>query len=170
VTAIPRLCTRTDLEDLLSIQGAVAFADDEDDTDAHDAILWAIDTASSDICLMLSRRYTPQQLQQSIMIRRWAAVYACRTLCQRRGNGVPQSVLDRVSEIDEHVERLMTYRSDLPDVTDSNVRTPSVVTLRVDNRFYVDRLRVVDQQSTGPVQSALGRRNDIDQWFSWFFV
>lgn len=155
---------------MLSIQGAVAFADDEDDTDAHDIILWAIDTASSDICLMLSRRYTPQQLSQSLLIRNWASIYSCRTLCQRRGNGVPQSVLDRVAEIDDHIERLMTYRSDLPDVADSTVRIPSVVGLRVDNRFYTERLRVVDQQSTGPAQSALGRRNDIDQWFSWFFV
>lgn len=133
-------CTVDDLVRILSSAGAIAFSDHNEDGVADPGVYNdCIDQAYQEINFALHERYDPDQLENSSLINRWAAVISCYFLCHRRGNPVPESIQSEVSRIlfdeDSALSEIRRGNRTLPGLEPNRGQAPSFANMGIDRRF-----------------------------------
>lgn len=140
--------SQADLERLLSSRGVQSFADhDQDGTSDPDVIDDCLVQASQEIELYC-KRYEPADLANSPLVNRWATVLAVVFLCQRRGNGVPESLAEEFKRIYELLMQIGSGIFELPGIAASADSVPKF------SNMTVDRLAGNRQLRTIPVPGA----------------
>lgn len=95
------------MERYLSSFGVVAFSDHDDDGAADELVVEdCIGEATRVVKNMLCRRYGASDLEGNLTAQDLATVLACRCLCLRRGNGVPDSLEMRYQEVLAYLREL----------------------------------------------------------------
>jgi phage gp36-like protein len=145
-------CTVEDMERLFSTVGVTAFSDhDEDTTRDVDVVEDCINQASQLLDFYLRHAHSQAQIASSTLVNRWCTVMAVRYLCQRRGNGVPESVeLEWADEIKPLLEELRKDREALPGIDREDEDYMTMSNLRVDRRFNTSTIRVTPSNSSRP--------------------
>lgn len=141
------LCSETDMQRLFSAAGVLSFAD-------HDADGTA-DTGVTDDCInqatgeiqFYCNQYAAADLADSTLVSRWATVLAVRFLCQRRGNGVPDSIESEYQDIKENLKEVRAGFP-IPGVPYRTNSLPTMSNVRIDRRFPDSTVRVTPNNST----------------------
>jgi phage gp36-like protein len=148
---------RDDVERIWSQYGVMARADDDDDLDDEDLneeenVPFALSKGAADINVYLLQRYTVAVVQTSTWVRWVNALFAAVELARRRGNPVPQPLLDEYNRLLEILKAIAS--GEMPFVTDTGLappehdNTPFVSNLTVDTRPRRAKIRRVDATST----------------------
>lgn len=150
--------SEAEMQRLFSNKGVDLRVDDlEDPTNTFTDI---ISEATDTINFYAELYYDPEDLNNSILIRRWATWIGVYLLSQRRGNSAQYearyieiiNILEQISSGDRIIPRLAT-REDF---------TPAMSNVHVDDRFRVHKLRVHPTISTG---GASGKAQDLSPRF-----
>jgi phage gp36-like protein len=145
----PAYCDEADMRRLFSVYGVTAFADhDQDGEPDAEVVNDCINQATEEVGLYAQQWYTPAQLDTSTLVNRWATTLACYFLCQRRGNGPPQSLADEFARIMARLEQIAAGTLKLPGIAMRDDMRPSMSNLRVDRRYPNSRIRVTPTNST----------------------
>lgn len=162
---ITPLTTAEEMRELLSAQGVLAWSDhNQDGAEDVNIIPTCVNFASTFIGGKLAKRFPLIALATAYLIREFATVIACRTLCMRRGNPIPDSLEMRYQEIVQRDGLLdQVANGTLPLIDDEGELivgrgfAPTFSNLRVERRYPTQKIRVV-QQTSSPAQSTQ-RRN-----------
>ena len=107
--------------------------------------------------------YDADDLANSRWVRYHATWIALVLLCRRRGNQVPQGIMDRYNEIIADLEMVRDGKMQIPRVPTTFNNLPSMSNMRVDDRFYTRKLRVNPNISVGGTDGT----QDLDWWWSY---
>lgn len=155
--SIPKLTSSDAMDRYLSAQGLVGFADHNDDGFDDDGVIdECILYASGFLLSPLVARYPVASMASAIMIPELATVIACRTLCTRRGNPIPESLEMRYQEIvkkDGLLDQIASGKLMLIDGNGNQVPGrggyyPVHSNLQVDRRFTQEQIRVQQGSSS----------------------
>lgn len=153
-------CTQTDLETKFSSYGVTAFSDHDDTGSTNETVVDnCIDEASSEVDMYCSRFYTSAILAESRWINHACVTIALKLLCECRGNPVPDSLMNRYTEIIAKLERLRDGLDQLPDSALRSDLRPGFSNISIDRRYRFSRARVnktssTQRESTLPIKSA----------------
>lgn len=153
-------CTQAELELKFSAYGVQAFSDHDDTGSANeDVITSCIDEASGEIDMYCSRFYTSSVLADSRWINHSCVTIALKVLCECRGNPVPDSLMNRYTEIIKMLERIRDGQDQLPDSALRSDLRPGFSNISIDRRYRFSRARVnktssTQRESTLPIKSA----------------
>src|SRR5262245_20360010 len=96
LASITLLCSKADVERVLSVLGVQLRLDDNNDgaTDADEDLRMndALIQASETCYYYLYQKYTPNAISRSNLVNRWAADLAAYVLCGDRSDPAPESV------------------------------------------------------------------------------
>lgn len=138
-------CQQSDIEDVLSVDGLSLRLDDNNDgaVDATEQgrVTRSIYYATSRLGMYLSR-YNAADLQQSQVVTEWAAIFATRWLCNRRGNGVPSGIQEAYDEAMLEIKEVQAGRMDLMEVAAREVPWFAWSNCRVSAAYRLRRIRV----------------------------
>jgi phage gp36-like protein len=163
--ALTPYCTATQLDQIWSDYGVTLRADDYEDNQRDDGILDAvIEKATADVNLYLLQRYSVAILADNTWVK-WATAYiAAVALGRRRGNGVPQPLLEEMERYIEALKQIQAGTIELPGdsgiVTPTFDQLPSVSNMTIDSRFGRNNVRRVERTSTGKRAGAGVKQND----------
>jgi len=148
----PVYCTEADMNRYLSANAVIDFADHDEDNTADTGVTDdCINQATEELDLFLTERYAQAELQTSTIVNRWATVIACRFLCQRRGNVVPDSMETEWERIQGHLEAIAADRRSLPGIALRDQMIPTMSNLAIDQRYRRNKSRVTrTNSSTAP--------------------
>jgi len=146
-------CTTDDVRSLISIEGALAYSDD-DESGANSAaelayITAAIEWGASQIDFYLVRRYDLDDVTSSNFLKFVNVVFAARNLAVRRFQGIHESIGTLYDEAVEMLRDIKANRSDIPDVIESYNHLPTVTNYWTQFWSSSTPIRVVDGESTG---------------------
>lgn len=155
--ALPTLTDAARMDRCLSAYGIIAFADHDSDGLSDPVVVdECIEYSIAEIIGKLVQRYEPAVLANVPVISEYATIIACRTLCTRRGNPVPEPLEMRYQEIiavGGLLDQIASGKRLLIDADGNLVRPrgsfgPSFSNLTVDRGFNEKRIRVVDGASS----------------------
>ena len=158
------LSDRNSLERYLSTQGVVSFSEHDSQGPEGAIVDECIAFASALFLGRLISRYPLSSLRRSPLSNEFCTVIAARTLCNRRGNPIPESTEMRYQEIIERdglIDQIYKGTIKLVDANGSIIagkgsNHPTMSNLRVDRRHINEKIRVKTQSST-PVNTDLER-------------
>lgn len=144
-------CTVADVESVLSRLGVELRSQDESSVPVLDTahVNDAIEEASEDAALFLLERYESAALATSAWLKRKVAFLAACSLMIRRGEGMPQSWIDKRDEIFGFFKQIMRHILDIPGLAVAGETMPTVSNYRVALRFPNMPVRVNTSASTG---------------------
>ena len=146
-------CTITELRRYLSAQGVTDFAD-HDASGAADSQVVAdcINQATGEIDMYARQRYAVAGLNAHDLITRWCVVMSAYFLCQRRGNPVPDSILNEFLRITDpdigFLAKVASGRLQLPGLALGDDLRPTWSNLAVDRRHRRSAVRVTKENSS----------------------
>lgn len=156
--------TVADVEDILSVEGVSYRIDDNenghisDDDTLH--ITKAIDYADWKIKFYLKLKYLDTTLDSSAFITFCSAWLAAKWLCRRRGQSVPESVMEATDEIEEMLVDIKHGKAAIPEVTpDTNSAISSVIVGTV-RMGYRNKFRKDPRSSTQ--EDTFDNNKDVD--------
>ena len=163
--AVTALCTQTDMQYILSVKGVLLRMDDAGNGSAEtDFVDEIIEIASVWVNQHLFDRYATATIQASSWAK-WAAAHKAVVLAsKRRGNSVPESLLEELDVYIAELERIRDGKSNL--MTDTGVATPThdelptVSNMTVDSRYTRNNVRRVKSSSTGDDAAAGVQQDD----------
>ena len=161
-------CSQTEINAIWSAFGVNARLDDDLDGVADQDIAAVIEQASSRMNRFLLRRYSAATISAATWAKWCCAVFAAAILARRRGNDIPQSLVDEVQEYNETLKAIGQGTEDLmADDGPANPisdETPAYSNLTIDGRFTRSKVRRVPSSSSGGPQQNNGRQqnNSID--------
>lgn len=139
------LTSQGELERLYSQVGVELRTLDGNDTDILDEIIaWASETVAS----YTLHHYDTTELLTSPWARRRATVLAAYYLSQRRGN--PAQFVAEAKRVMEDLELVRTNKVLIPDARVRAADVPAISSFRIDDRYWINKQRVVKSQSTKP--------------------
>lgn len=146
--AVTTFCAQSDVERLLSSQGALDAADHDEDGAADTSVITdCIEQASQEVSLYANRWHTDAQLATSALVTRWTTTLAAFFLTQRRGNPVPDSLAVEFARLTAPPDGMLLKIADgkfqVPGLAMRSGVTPQFSNLQVDRRYARDKLRVV---------------------------
>lgn len=144
-----QLTSKAEIERVFSTIGVDLRVLDAGDTPSEDAMIdeiinWASETIES----YTLKHYDSADLTGSKWTRRRATILACYYLSQRRGNP-PQFVAEAKRVMDD-LTAVNENKIIIPDAMAAVADVPACSSYRVDDRFVVNKQRVVPSQSTKP--------------------
>lgn len=146
------LCTRADVDAILSVSGLNARTDDDAAT-----VAYGIEVASATVREYLSAGYADDQLLASAWVRHRTAEWAAQWYCRRRGDPVPESIADAVrmyyGEPGEpgRMEMVRKGSLDVPDAVRIRAAVPGMSNVHI-HQGPAGNVTVVERQrSTGAV-------------------
>lgn len=139
----------------LTDQGVISFSE-RDGVDSYGSV--QAECISFAIAYMkgrLSSRFDTNQLHRSPILREFTTVIACRTLCTRMGNPIPDSTEMRYQEIiasDGMIDQIYKGKLKLIDdlgnlIFGTAPSAPVLSNLRVNRRYPNEKVRVIRQTS-----------------------
>lgn len=153
--------TRAAIERVLSLEGAVLHADDDQDWVGEPGVYEDVaEEASEDIDLYCRERYDEAALASSGWIQRKAAVLGAYYLCCRRGNPPPDSLQRRYDKIFEELALIQKGQLDVPGLAEAHSTAPCLSNVRLDGRFRQSKIRVQPSISTGTPPQHLTQKVD----------
>lgn len=171
-TSLPVLgktyCSQTEINAVWSAFGVNVRLDDDLDGVADQDVAAIIEQASSRMNRFLFRRYTALTISACTWAKWCCAAMAAAIIARRRGNDIPQSLVDEVKDYQDALTAIGDGREDLPaddgPATPKWDETPAFSNLTIDGRFTRAKVRRVPSTSSGGPQSANGRmqNNSID--------
>ncbi len=152
-------CDINDVRDVLSQQG-VQLAVDDDPPSTWGRVL---DKAGNRIDSFLFKRYDPDQLILSDLVRDWAAGLAAYYLRIRRGNPVPDGIAALYQEIMEGLKEVRSALTDIPGIAPRCANAPGLSVKRSTLRPYP---RTVVETSQNPKGAGIpaGPYQHRDPW------
>lgn len=156
-------CSLSDVQFVLSSFGVEARANDADepitfDTDEVAAsaatVASAIEKATVDMNLYLFQNYTLAACRDATWCKWCDAIFAAVELCRRRGNTIPQALLDEYNRYLEALKQIASGALALP--SDSGLEAPQfdmaavVTNFTVDSRYPAKIRRVRATSTTSP--------------------
>jgi hypothetical protein len=166
-------CSISEIEAIYSIFGVNARLDDDQDGYGEVNVGAIIEQATSMMNRYLLKRYGVTAIAATTWAKWCCATLGAVLIARRRGNDVPQSILD---ERDDYLEALKAIGNGQEDLiaddgpaSTAYDETPTVSNLTVDGRFTRQKVRRVPTTSTGGGQKANGRmqNNAIDYQGPW---
>ena len=165
-------CTETQLDDLLSSFGVQVRTDDEDSGSTDESqIQPVIERATADVNFSLMQRYPLAIIAPSgtaITWVKWAtAIIAAVYLCQRRGNDVPETLVEAFDEtkakLKEIADGTMQLVGDSGIVNPQFDDTPTVSNFRFNDWFRLQKIRRTADNSTGGYQPSGNGRKQFNE-------
>lgn len=143
------LTSREEIERIFSSIGVDLRVDDaatptEEDNIMDEIIDWASETIASYTLL----HYDTSVLVESAWTRRRATILACYYLSQRRGN--PGQFVAEAKRTMDDLQLVADHKIIIPDAIVAAADVPAISSFRVDDRYNVNKQRVVKTQSTKP--------------------
>lgn len=158
-------CTVEDVIEILSEEGVNYRIDDNENghisTNETARVQTSIDQASLRIDFWMSRKYFPATLDQSQFIMFCCVWISSRYLCRRRGGGVPTSIDDTATEMEDMLKQIyygQAYIPDVPPDTNSGISSIVVGTMKMG---YEQPFRKQQNIST-PEMDTMNNR-----WLNW---
>jgi len=139
-------CDQTDAEAVLSVLGVAARLDDddsgtvEDNEQAYMPTLISWTTARVNDYLL--GKHPASELAGSWIVNRWAAILLAELLCQRRGNPVPGSLKELVTDTLDRMGKVQDGKTVLADAAQRDAAFFSFVNARVDIGYRLRKVRV----------------------------
>jgi hypothetical protein len=110
--------------------------------------------------------YEAADLADNRWVRARATWIGLVLLCRRRGNAVPESIMQRYDEIIEELQMVLAGRLQIPRLNTISDMTPAMSNLEVDNRYRTRKLRVNPNISVG---SITGQQDvSLESSYDWF--
>ena len=157
---------RSWMESLLSIDGVSLRTDDDGDgalNARESAYLMdqAINVATERVNGYLIKRYNPVDLVTSYEVWDWTTLFACRWLCHRRGNPIPESTQLLYDEALEALKEVRSGKRDIANAAPADEEFPVYSNMELDPRYWLRKLRVqrgVSSSDRGPAKPPLPSR------------
>ena len=130
---------------ILSTSGVNLRVDDLDDTTV--LMTEIVNEATDMINYYCGLNYAEFDLNNSVLVRRWASWIGCYLLSQRRGN--PAMFEDRMAEVIALLEEITRHDRIIPRLPTREDLTPAMSNLHIDDRFRTHKIRVHPTISTG---------------------
>ena len=130
---------------ILSSSGVNLRVDDLDDTTT--LMTEIVSEATDMINYYCGLNYDESDLNNSVLVRRWASWIGCYLLSQRRGN--PAMFEDRMQEVIVLLEEITRHDRIIPRLPTREDLTPAMSNLHIDDRFRTHKIRVHPTISTG---------------------
>lgn len=172
--------SESDLDGILSPFGVEVRKDDDPDNliapatnAANEAanITSVLQQATVKVNQKLVTRYTIAVLQASTWVRFCTAYLAARALCLRRGNPVPEAILNECEEYDKELAGIFQGIASL--VCDTGLApprfdpSPTVTNYSVDSRYARGKVRRIPTTSTGGSQSGDRKQQNMREFVWW---
>lgn len=145
-------CSQDDVEAILSANGVRLRLDDdgseEISAEEQEAMDFALGDAAVTIDQYLAAMHTPAYLATSRWVNNRAAWLSVLALCERRGNPVPESLMDRSEKIFEELEYHRDTSRPIAGVPLRTSMAPTWSNVRVDPRYQFKAIRVEKQTSS----------------------
>ena len=142
------LTSSAELERLFSQVGVELRTLDGDQTTIVDEIVdWVTETIAS----FTLHHYDTENLEASPWARRRATILAAYYLSQRKGN--PAQFVAEAKRVMEELELVRTNKILIPNVPVRAADVPTISSFRVDDRYLINKQRIVKSQSTKPSPS-----------------
>lgn len=167
--SITSYCTSTEVTQILSANGLLRRADDNEDGTEDTLVVAAfIEKASSIMNKYLFKRYTAAVIAASTWAKWCCASIASYLMATRHGNVSPQSLKD---ERDDYIQMLKDMEAGVESLpADDGVATEaydnsmSVTNYTIDGRFHRSKVRRVPEISTGgPQLPGLEQHNAVSR-------
>lgn len=140
--ALPLLTDTTLVNQRLSDYGVRLRVDDDGNgslsTAEQASRTECLTVGSETVYSYLYDRYDPAAVRQVRLAWAWASDFACYELCRRRGNPVPENLIEHLERVEERLDRIRQGKENLMGcarraypVSVSNVRTVPVYNWRV---------------------------------------
>ena len=157
-------CTIDDVRDVLSAAGVTLASDDSPPTAYGNAIA----KAGNVIVKYLFRRYDPNSLMQSDLVKDWAAAVAAFKLRTRRGNPAPPGVIEAYQEALEDLKQMKAGVNEIPGISPRKQYAPGLSKMRSTLRPY-PRAVVEPSQGTTLGGTPANYHQHSDPWdtFGW---
>lgn len=101
-----------------------------------------INEATDEVNGYLLRRYRAVNLMNSWKVRRVTSVIACVMLCRRRGNSVPEDLMDEYDRVLDWLEAVHDNDKNVAGIQEIEATQPIMSNVSLDDRFRTRRLRV----------------------------
>ncbi|MDE2097156.1 MAG: hypothetical protein KGL39_07910 [Patescibacteria group bacterium] len=149
-------CSEGDLEELMSIEGKVALADDDDTGGINQsvslltvanpnqqrfvtrALNWGTDRVNF-FCLTL---YAASDLATSDMVNQWATICAAWWFSHRRGNPPPGAYEELYKDTIADLKSVKSGENQIPDIGYREVQWPAWSNIHVSTVYQLKRSRV----------------------------
>lgn len=157
-------CSIGDMHDILSRDGVALSKDDYPPSDYGRAL----DKAGNQIEKFLYKRYDPDQLALSDLVRDWAAVIACYHLRTRRGNPVPPGLAALYEETIADLEEIKKAQNDIPHIAPRCAAAPGLSVKKPTLRPYPRTVVETSQGTkTGGIPAGPDQHRDPYDRFGW---
>lgn len=156
-TAANIYCTIEDVEDILSSVG-VSLATDDSSPSSYGA---ALAKAGNKIDFYLGRRYKPESLARSDMVKDWAALLAAWYIRNRRGDPPPQGLANLYHEAVAEMELVRKGQMDITGIGVRRSLAPSMSVIRPTMRPF-PRTVVEKSRSTKGAGPTEGYKQNAD--------
>lgn len=170
--SLPRIgnlyCTAAEIQAVWSAFGVNVRLDDDLDGVADQDISAVIEQATSRINGFVLRRYAVDACTQSTWLKWCCATFSAALLARRRGNDIPQSLIDETKDYRDLLDEIKAGSFDLPaddgPAAPLSDESPAISNLTIDGRWTRAKIRRVPTTSTGGPQANNGRiqSNAID--------
>ena len=151
--AVQTYCTRTDIDAIWSVIGVTMRVDDDESgvAEANELayVTAAIESAASDMNLLLGKRYVLSDLVGNDWCRFCNADLAACEIAKRRGNGVPPEFDAKCQKRMEMLESIAAGNLPIPGVVDSLNHSPALTNYQVELWRRDSQIRRDTQTSTG---------------------
>lgn len=158
-------CSIDDVADILSRIG-ITLAVDDDPPSEYGAV---IARAGNQIDKYCFKRYLPDELVKSDLVKDWAAILAAYYLRTRRGNPCPQGLKPLYDETIDDLTEIKTGVNEIPGIVPRKSYVPVLCilkpTLRPYPRVVVERSR--GSSATGTAENYTQKNNDPYDRFGW---
>jgi phage gp36-like protein len=166
--------TEEDCQAILSIEGETARVDDLNNGQPLSPIeqnyvnTYAINWATARCNFYLMGRYNDSDLATSWTVNQWCTILACKWLCSRRGNPVPNSIQDLYEDTIKDLEQVRSGLVDIPDLGLRTAAWPAWSNIRVPIWGNLRKARVERPISEQTPQVPPFNQNQ-DQTANWAF-
>lgn len=168
------LCDRTDCETKLSEYGIVGMLDDDadgaEDTQGSKSTPWVnrgLYSGTNRVFSYLLAKYSAAELAQSPIACGWAILFACKWLCERRGNPAPASLVSECQEAIEQMKAIAAGEAILPDAAPYATSLPSHGNVRIDRNYPFGKVRVIRKESDATPPDHAQRRDYPSEYYPY---
>ncbi len=171
LATITLLCSQSDVEHYFSARAVKLHLDDNADgiVDAGEqaAMTDALTEAAETIYYYCYQIYSPAALATSNLVNRMATHFAGYRLAGRKGNPIPETVVEDVAKDEERLKEVRDANGRLPGVPLRRILAPIVDNIRVDPRYNFRCIRVERNQSSQHNQTGQRVNPDWQDAFSF---
>jgi hypothetical protein len=147
------LCEKTDMQNVLSAFGVEAFSDHEETGADNDAVIDFCRTqATGEMRGWIGQLYELTELSKSELVTAWVAVMSCYYLCMKRGNPIPDSLVDEYDRITNPqtgiIAQVQKEKFLIPDIRRKATNIPVFSNMTIDRRYRRETVRVTSANSS----------------------